>query len=103
MPLRHGVSLTRKYYRIISPSHQAASAMHDPAARYGNGGHWFSSVDQYWLAADYVDRILKAEKPADMPVQAPTGYQLVKNLNTGKTLGLDVPVHLRQVVDEVIE
>jgi putative tryptophan/tyrosine transport system substrate-binding protein len=60
-------------------------------------------IDLYRRAAGYVDRILKGEKPADMPVQAPTRYQLVINLNTAKTLGLDVPVHLRQVVDEVIE
>jgi putative tryptophan/tyrosine transport system substrate-binding protein len=60
-------------------------------------------IDLYRRAAGYVDRILKGEKPADMPVQAPTRYQLVINLNTSKTLGLDVPVHLRQVVDEVIE
>ena len=61
-------------------------------------------IDLYRRAAGYVDRILKGEKPADMPVQVPTRYQLVINLNTAKTLGLDVPpVHLRQVVDEVIE
>ena len=60
-------------------------------------------IDQYQRAAGYVDRILKGEKPADMPVQAPTMYQLVINLKTAKTLGLDVPVHLQQIADEVIE
>jgi putative ABC transport system substrate-binding protein len=60
-------------------------------------------IDMYRRAAGYVDRILKGEKPADMPVQAPTKYQLVINLNTAKTLGLDVPVHLQQIADEVIE
>jgi putative ABC transport system substrate-binding protein len=60
-------------------------------------------IDMYLRAAGYVDRILKGEKPADMPVQAPTKYQLVINLRTAKALGLDVPAHLQQIADEVIE
>jgi ABC-type uncharacterized transport system substrate-binding protein len=60
-------------------------------------------IELFQRAAGYVDRILKGEKPADMPVQAPTKYQLVINLKTAKTLGLDVPVHLQQIADEVIE
>ena len=88
------------------------AARHSLPAVYGNrsnvssGGLIFygpNRLDQFRRAAAYVDRVLRGEKPADLPVQAPTKYDLVINLKTAKALGLDLPASLLGRADEVIE
>ena len=73
------------------------------ATRGGLISYGVDASELFRRSASYVDRILRGENPANLPVQAPTKYELVINLKTASTLGLDVPLHLQQLADEIIE
>jgi putative ABC transport system substrate-binding protein len=95
------------YERIIALSaHHRLPAVYPIRFYVGAGGlvsYGPDLVDQYRRAAGYVDRILKSERPGDLPVQAPTKYELVFNLKTAKALGLELPATVLARADEVIE
>jgi putative ABC transport system substrate-binding protein len=95
----------RKLIATVAARHKLPSVF--PSRRLVSDGGLISYgpdlIDQFRLAAGYVDRILKGEKPADLPVQAPTKYELVINLKTAKALGLDLPASVLARADEVIE
>jgi putative ABC transport system substrate-binding protein len=100
-----GALINRDLVITLAARHKLPAVYYDRAFVAAGGllSYGPDRIDMYRRAAGYVDRILKGEKPADMPVQAPTKYQLVINLKTAKALDLDVPVHLQQIADEVIE
>jgi putative tryptophan/tyrosine transport system substrate-binding protein len=98
-------SVHRKLIAALAARHRLP-AVYNSHLYVDDGGlisYGADNIDQFRRAASYVDRILKGEKPADLPVQAPTKYELVVNLKTAKALGLDVPTTVLARADEVIE
>jgi putative ABC transport system substrate-binding protein len=100
-----GLATRRKWIIGLASRHKLPAVY--PFRYYATDGGMISygpdTHDPIRRAAEYVDRILRGEKPADLPVQAPTRYELVINLKTAKALGLDVPPTLLALADEVIE
>jgi putative ABC transport system substrate-binding protein len=99
------ISVHRELIIAVTAGHRLPAIY--PYRYFTKGGGLISygidNLDLWRRAAGYIDRILKGEKPADLPVQAPTKYETVINLKTAKALGLDVPLSLLARADEVIE
>jgi putative tryptophan/tyrosine transport system substrate-binding protein len=100
-----GTAFNRDLIIALAAKHRLPAVY--PYRYFVGGGGLISygpdTIDQYRRAAEYIDRILKGEKPADLPVQTPTKYNLAINLKTAKALGLAVPPSLLARADEVIE
>jgi putative tryptophan/tyrosine transport system substrate-binding protein len=100
------INLTNRELIIASAAQLGLPAIYPYSYFTKSGGlasYGFDQIEQSRGAASYVDRILKGEKPADLPVQAPTKYELIINLKTARALGLTVPQALQASADEVIE
>jgi putative ABC transport system substrate-binding protein len=101
-----GVSAHHALIVALAAKYKLPAVYADSFNVKGGGGlisYGPSGIDQFRRAADYVDRILRGERPADLPVQAPTKFELVINLKTAKALGLMLPQSLQASADEVIE
>ena len=102
----HAVTLTNRDLIVALAARLRLPALY-PLAFYAEAGglisYGFDTVDQFQKGAEYVDRILRGAKPADLPVQYPTKFQLVVNLKTAKTLGLTIPEAFLLRADKIIE
>ena len=101
-----GFSLTHRAPIILAAARSNVPAVCWQPAFAREGGllsYGPDPVDQWHRAATYVDRILRGEKPGDLPVQFPTKFEMVVNLKTAKALGLTIPPNLLAIADEVIE
>jgi putative ABC transport system substrate-binding protein len=105
LPPDGNTSLRRDLIVALAAKHRLPAVYSNRTFVVGGGllSYGVDLIDLYSRATSYLDRILRGEKPGDLPVQAPTKFELVINLNTAKALGLTVPPSMQQLADEVIE